>query len=119
VNVVCRARLVPSEFTRQMLFVVSGANRIRLPGPQVPPRPLEADAITRAGPPSKSTRLSWRSAKKQSERLSGDQNGYCPLVVPAIGRAVAELKGRAQICESASDADATNARVRPSGETAN
>ena len=59
------------------------------------PRPaLEASASVCGAEPPRSTRFSLPSAKKPTERLSGDQNGNVTPSVPATGCAEAEASDR-------------------------
>src|SRR5262245_64827221 len=64
-----------------------------------------------------STRISLLPAKKPMELLSGDQNGYKALSVPASGCDVELSSDRSHSLEVPSPA-AANTRRRPSGEIA-
>ena len=55
---------------------VLGANTMVPSVLHAPPRPYAAAASTRAGPPARSSRFKEPLAKKPSDSLSGDQNGY-------------------------------------------
>ena len=91
----------------------------------VPSRPhagtpsICAAQMVRAGPPETSIFLSSPAplAKKPMNRLSGDQNGDTAPSVPASGCAVSDPSERIQSC-CWPLVVATNARCRPSGETA-
>jgi hypothetical protein len=65
----------------------SGAKTIRLCDPQLPPRWSGASANSRAGPPARSTRFSFFSAKNAIERPSGEKKGASAPSLP--GRALA------------------------------
>src|SRR5437016_4609872 len=68
-------------------------------------------------PPDNSIFLSFPSAEKQRERLSGDQKGQDAPSVPGSGEASSESSGRTHSRRFPSEL-ATNARRRPSGDTA-
>ena len=76
-----------------------------------------AVASVRTDPPSTSSRLSLSSAKKPTDRLSGDQKGNPAPSVPASARADPDSRERSHKREWPS-AVATKAIVRPSGEMA-
>src|SRR5262249_2507953 len=84
---------------------------------QVPPRPIGASHNVIGGPPAASIFLSFPSAKNPRKRLSGDQNGWKAPSVPASCCAESASRGRTQRRFLPSEADATKARRRPSGET--
>src|SRR3990172_4658934 len=91
-----------------------GANRIIPYELQVPPRPAGASHTTRIDPDCISITFSFRSAKKPTNRLSGDQKGkgYSPSV-PARGLAVDSFSSLFQSLPPCS-----KTRVCPSGERA-
>src|SRR5579862_5447648 len=70
---------------------------IMVPGPHDPPRPRGASQMTVGESPVKSTVFTLASAKKPSERLSGDQKGKIASSVPESERASSEFIGRTQI----------------------
>ena len=96
-----------------------GANTIVPLRLHAPPRPCIAAASTRAGPPARSMRFSDPPAKKPSDSLSGDQNGYSAPCVPAIGSGLSACSSRSQSCGGSWPIEATKARRRPSGDSAN
>src|SRR5262249_29265114 len=63
-------------------------------GPHEPPRAVPTSQIVMGRPPEIVMRLSLRSAKNPSERLSGDQKGYEAFSVPGRGCAVSESSRR-------------------------
>ena len=69
-------------------------------------------------PPLVSTFLSLPAAKNAMKRPSGDQNGNDAPSVPASGCACTLSSGRIQICDGPPFVAATNARCRPSGDSA-
>ena len=96
---------------------MSGAKTIVPSTPQLPPRPADASQTTCTGPPVASTLLRRLSAKKATERLSGDQNGKPAPSVPASGLVSPDERSRtARLGRPASAA--TNTSRRPSGESA-
>ena len=72
---VAAAGVPPASGTFTSGPAMSGANTIVPSTPQLPPRPALASQTTCTGPPAASTFLRRLSAKKATERLSGDQNG--------------------------------------------
>src|ERR1700719_2243027 len=86
-------------------------------GLHAPPRPEIASAIVSAGPPVTSIRLSLRSAKNATERLSGDQKGNIAFSVPASGCATGDSSGRTHSWDLPPNR-APNTIRRPSGEIA-
>jgi hypothetical protein len=55
---------------------------------------VDASQIVCGAPPSTATRVIFPPAKKPSERLSGDQNGFEAPSLPATGRSVGESSAR-------------------------
>src|SRR4029077_8387723 len=91
-----------------------------VPSPfQLPPAGLGASASVWTELPSADTRFSLPSAKKPSERASGDQNGRDAPAVRGTGRGETDPSSRIQTLVRSSGARATNASWRPSGERAN
>jgi len=86
-------------------------------GNQVAPRAAPALAMVAGGPPESSMRFSLPSAKKPTDRLSGDQKGRSAPSVPGNRRASIESTGRVHNLVAPSET-VTNAIMRPSGETA-
>ena len=84
--------------------------------PQEPSEPPGESQIFCAGPPETSIFLSFPSAKKPRNLLSGDQKGRVAPSVPASGWAASALSGRTQIRLFPDESVALNARYRPSGE---
>ena len=85
--------------------------------PHVPPRGSETFATDRGGPPARSTRHNRPRAKKQIDRLSGDQNGATAPSEPATGCKSNAFSDRTKRREP--DPSMTRkATARPSGETA-
>src|SRR5215471_4937259 len=95
-----------------------GVNTITLSEFHVPPRPSLASARIRAGPPATSHRLSLPPAKKPTDALSGDQNGYAAPSEPGNGAAVVPSSERIHSLVS-SCSSAAKTTLRPSGEIAN
>src|SRR5437899_2245209 len=92
-----------------------GENRITPLELQLPPR-AEGDSHNATGrPPATSMRLILPAAKKPSDWLSGDQNGYRASFVPGNSFPLRETSGRIQRL-STPPAVTTNAMSRPSGE---
>ena len=82
----------PEAGTRKIRPPPSGAKTIRFCEPQLPPRWSGASASSRAGPPARSTRFSFFSAKKPTERPSGEKKGASAPSVP--GRAFGSRSSR-------------------------
>ena len=82
-----------------------------------PPKGVVASHNTVGTPPDTSTFFSFPSAKKPTNRLSGDQNSDVAPSVPASGRADGESSSRIRIVNGPSARRATIATRRPSGET--
>src|SRR5262245_11411695 len=93
------------------------ANRMLPSGPHVPPRELDAVVTTCTAPLAISSVCSLPSAKKPTDRLSGDQKGDEASSAPARGSADTESSDRNQRRDRPSVV-ATNATLRPSGEMA-
>src|SRR5439155_23311474 len=87
-------------------------------GFQAPPRPPAALQSTWGTPPVVSIFLSLPPAKNAMNRLSGDQNGNDAPSVPGRACASTPSSGRIQIWDAARLLAATNARRRPSGDSA-
>ncbi len=89
-------------------------SRFQLPLPKYP-----GASVTICGvPTAASTIFSFPRAKNARDRLSGDQNGACAPSVPDSGCALVSASGRVQSCCRPSADKATNARTRPSGDSA-
>src|SRR5262245_64351145 len=71
----------------------------------------------RTDPLSKAMVFSWPSAKKPTDRLSGDQNGKDALSVPGSARGATASKLRSHSCDFPFEV-AANTIGRPSGDTA-
>ena len=115
--VVTETGVPPLTLTRIRGVCVPAENTITPPGPQAPPRPNGASAITCAEPPFKSTVFNFPSAKNPSERLSGDQKGKIAFSVPGTTRTTSESMGRTQIEVLPSALVAVNATLAPSGDS--
>ena len=85
---------------------------------QLAPRPSGASQIVCTVPPEAGTFLSFWSAKKPMNLLSGDQKGQVASSVPASGWTPNPSMRRTQICRFPSAPLAAIARVEPSGERA-
>src|SRR5262249_42003036 len=85
----------PPAGMRLQAPVPAGAKRMMLPSPHDPPA-LPESASDRTPPPARSSRFNFRSAKKPSDRLSGDQKGRVACSVPAKGSALSESRERSQ-----------------------
>src|SRR5688572_32634426 len=83
----------------------------------VPPRPEIALASDWTDPSPTSIRFSLPSAKKPTDRLSGDQNGSWAPSVPARGRTVTESIERSHNRGRPSES-ATKTTMFPTGEMA-
>ena len=81
------------------------------------PEELGTSHTVCTGPPAASMVFSLSSAKKASERLSGDQNGPRALSVPESDRASSDSSERTQMRTGSPGRDALNATRRPSGDT--
>src|ERR1700732_1848599 len=97
----------------------SGAKMITPSRFQLPPRPNGASQSVLAVPPSRLIFFSFPSAKKPSERPSGDQKGKVAPSVPAIGSAASFPRGRTQISATPFILTATKASSVPSALNAN
>src|ERR1051326_3075017 len=84
---------------------------------QDPPRFMAASHRDRTGPPAASIFFSFKSAKNAMVWLFGDQKGSFAPSVPGNERAAKESSSRTQSLVLPSEV-ATNAKRRPSGETA-
>src|ERR1700730_8361702 len=99
----------PWALTRIGAVCVCVVRRIPPPGPQEPPRACGASQITRGGPPLRSMVLSFPSAKKASDRLSGDQKVNVTLSVLGRARPSSLSMARPHSMTLPSDAAAENA----------
>src|SRR5215471_10048309 len=96
------------------------AKRIVSSAPHVAPRKsVVTCVITCAAPPAAGIFLSVPSAKKPTQRLSGDQNGSWASSVPANCPAYALSIDRIHSVGLAPGVSALKTSVWPSGETAN
>ena len=82
---------------------------------QLPPRPSDASQILTGAPPPMSRRFNFPSAKKATERLSGDQNGCEAPSVPANICGAVSFSRRSQSIRRLSFA-APKTTFVPSGE---
>ena len=85
---------------------------------QVPPLGYAVGHRARGAPPRTSMIRNWPSAKKPSDRPSGDQNGQLAPSVRSTRKACALFNARSQIAARPWGSDATKAIVPPSGEKA-
>ena len=83
----------------------------------VPAPPYGAGQTTVGEPPDTSMVLSWPSAKKPTNRLSGDQKGSDAPSVPESGCAESASCSRTHNNDRPSGSVAVKAKRRPSGET--
>src|SRR5271168_1606277 len=117
---IATARLVlpPSEEIFIIGAKVVGAKTMMPFGLQDPPTPLMASASGIGGPPRVSSFLSFRLAKKPTQRLSGDQKGNAPPSVPGSGCALAVSSARSHNWLLPSSPAAANTIRLPSGDNA-
>src|ERR1700680_2403186 len=91
--------------------------RIVSSGPHEPPRESgKPSAITCTVPPLDGIFFSFPFAKKPTERLAGDQNGYSAFSVPGRGWAATSSIALSQSTAGFPGAEAANTMARPSGE---
>src|SRR5215831_1302827 len=84
----------PEAETRDSAARYPVVNAIVSSAPHEPPRAVPTAQIAMGRPPDTVMRLSLKSAKNASERLSGDQKGYVAFSVPGRGCAVSESSRR-------------------------
>src|SRR5277367_3911830 len=106
----------PLVLTRIKGAMGLGENRITPSAPQAPPRPKMTSASDCAEPPLISIVFSLFSAKKPSDRLSGDQKGKIAPSVSASARASKAFTGRTQMEVFPSVPMAAKAMDKPSGD---
>src|SRR5580704_7860679 len=107
----------PVALTRKRGAAGVGEKIITPSAPHAPPRDSDASATTCAEPPLRSIVFSLASAKKPSERLSGDQKGNIAPFVSGISRASSAFMARTQSEVLPSAPVAVNAIDVPSGES--
>src|SRR5271169_5018677 len=117
-NFVIEVTIPPPEETRK-IELASFAKMMLSSAPHEPPNGSATSASTCTGPAVIGTFFSFPSAKKPTQRLSGDQNGSCARSVPGSGRAATCSMERSQSIGSAPGELATNTMALPSGGEAN
>src|SRR5262245_61029124 len=116
-NAVTGTGVPPTAGTRYRTFSAAGAKTMTPSRRQAPPRPEGASQTTRLVPPSAAILCRRPALKKAIHCPSGDQNGKACASASTSLRASSNPRDRTHSALVPSDARATNAILRPSGDT--